>query len=51
MSKLPRWTHAGAASRLDAELMSNGPQRQIGLSLDALDPRLRQIKCRLLIDC
>jgi hypothetical protein len=39
-----------AASRLDAELMSKHPQRQSD-SLAALDRRLRQIKCRPLIDC
>jgi hypothetical protein len=34
---------------LDAQLMSKGPQRQFGLSLAALDRRLGQIKCRLLL--
>jgi hypothetical protein len=29
MSKSPRWTHAKSGHRLDAELMSKGPQRQM----------------------
>jgi hypothetical protein len=51
MSKSPGGHMPGAAIRLDAELMSNRSSAPIGLSLSALDRRLRQIKCRLLIDC
>jgi hypothetical protein len=51
MSKSPRWTHAKSGHSARRRAHVEGSSAPIGLSLAVLYRRLRQIKCRLLVDC